>query len=190
MKNVIYDRVTKQIKDYDRDPMPFELSLAIPYPIQLSRTVQEFTGVMVQKINEEGQLLYVHGETETTEASTITTWDTISNTYLVATDQTTPGTDEEGNPIEIPVYETVTTTSEVPVAWEDHEPIMIEEVVSRTYTLDQNCAIFTADEVTEVIANTPTPVSEIEILRQHSAEANQTQSDFMDYIFSVFPEIS
>jgi len=162
MKNVVYDRLTGQVKGYDREPMAFELSIEVPYQINLQKTVEEKTGRMVQKVNEQGELLYLNGEVETTEARTATAYESQTNTYRVSTDQTTTELQDVVQPdgtikkeeIEVPVYDIIITTSEVPIEWEDHEPIMVEEAVGRAYTLEQNCFIFTADEITEAIAST------------------------------------
>jgi|GEM_PF-5514637 len=124
MRNIVYDLFTGMVKDYDRDPLPAEKSIVIPYPILLLKAIQESTGSMIQKVNEQGELLYKKN--------------------IVA--------DEFG-------VETYTETTE----GEDHEPIMVEEIVSRTYTLEQNPYIFTADEVSDAIANT-IPVKSVEQL--------------------------
>lgn len=168
MNNVVYDLFTGQVRGIDRDPLPAERSIEIPYPIQLTKTLEEKTGNMVQKVNDQGQPLYKTNVTtdelgqetytETTEAQTVTKYETQTFTYKVSTDQTTTETvmDSEGNPtrIEVPVYTTITPTSEVPVEWTDNEPIMIEEVIRKTYTLERNPSMFTKEEIEETIANT------------------------------------
>lgn len=194
MKNVVYDRVSRVIRDYDREPLPFELEIKIPYQINLQKTIEEHTGNMVQKVNEQGELLYRSGEVETTEFRVITEFELETHNYRVCTDETITETiiDENENPseVEVPVYNTITSISQVPVSWGYNDPIMIEEVVSRTYTLEQNCSIFTADEVIEAITNTTPTKGELETLKIQLADQNQTQSDFMDYVFTSFPEIS
>lgn len=208
MNNIVYDRVTKQIKGYDRDPLPFESEIKIPYPIQLSKTIQESTGNLIQKVNDEGLPLYkkeivinAFGEvtyTETVDAKTVIEFGTKPNIYRIATNQTTTemrdvlqldGTfvSEE---VEVPVYDTIAPISEIPIVWEDHEPIIIEETVNRAYTLEQNCYIFSVDEVVEAIANATPPITALDLLQSQLAAQNQTQSDFMDYIFISFPDIS
>lgn len=185
MRNVVYDRVTGQVKGYDRDPLPFELEIKIPYPISLQKTVKEPTGNTIQKVDETGQLLYwmdvitpieyggyVEGDintVETTDALTVTTWETRPTTYKASTNQTTTEPQAVIQPdgttvmqeVEVPVYDTITTSVEAPIAWENHEPIMVEEVVDHTYTFEKNCFIFTADEVLNAIANT-VPVKTVE----------------------------
>lgn len=180
MKTIVYDRVSKMVKDCDRPPMPFELSMDIPYPFVLTKTVEEPTGNMIQKVNTDGEPLYkiqtglteMGGEIyeETAEARTITAWETRLHTYRIATDEMViaQGVDEMGEPIdiEVPVYEPMTATVEVPVEWTDHDPIMIPEVISKTYTFEQNCYLFTTDEVAEAIANTVPVPTEIELLKE------------------------
>jgi len=198
MKNVVYDRVTEQIKGYDRDPLPFELSLEIPYPVNLQKTVTELTGNMVQKVNGQGELLYkkdiVNNEfaresyTETTEARTVTVYASQVNTYRVSTDQTTtelqdviqPDGTAKKEEVEVPIYDTITPTSEVPIEWEDHEAIMIEETVERTYTLEQNCFIFTADEITEAITNTIPVKPEVQVTAERVSATEDAIMILMD----------
>jgi hypothetical protein len=175
MKNVVYDLFTGMVSGYDRDPFPAEKSIDIPYPIKLSKTIEEKTGNMVQKVNDEGQLLYDESifdeqedgwyTEETTEPRKVVIWESQTHTYRVSTDRTTTETrmDEFNNPyeFEMAVYEDLIATSEVPIEWEDNEPIMVEEVISKTYAFKQNCCIFTSDEVVEAIVNTiPTKTTE------------------------------
>lgn len=205
MRNVVYDIVTGQIKGYDREPLPFELSIDIPYPISLQKTVKEPTGNMVQKVNEAGQLLYWMdvitpigyggyveediNTVETTDALTVTTWETRPVTYKTSTDQTTtefqaviqPDGTTVMEDVEVPVYDIITTSLEVPIAWNDHEPIIAEEVIVRTYTLEQNCYIFTADEVLNAIANT-VPVKTVEEI---TAERVTMAEDALNVIMTM-----
>jgi len=167
MYNIVFNRLTRQVCGYDRQPMPFELELLIPYPISLSKTVEEITGMVIQKVNENGELLYLNGEVETTEARVATEFETVINTYRIATDEVTLETvvDELGvtTEVEVPIYEEISTSVEMPISFDEHEPIMIDEVVSKTYTFDQNPYIFVVDEVIEAIAATVPVKTEFEL---------------------------
>lgn len=181
MKNVVVDRITKLVKGYDREPQPFELSIEIPYPIQLSKTIEEKTGVLIQKTDADGDSLYktnvaidelgVETYDETVVQRLPTKFETQSFPYKIGTDRFTtelqdvlqPDGSTKQEEVQVPVYDEIVNTVEVPIEWLDNEPIMVEEVVSKTYTLEENCSIFTADEVTEVVARTVIPKTEVEI---------------------------
>lgn len=172
MKNIIYDRVTHQVKGFDRDPLPFELSLVVPYPIDLRKTVEEPTGKTVQKTDADGNLLYktnvtyddqgVESFDETSEVRTATKLSPQTNTYKVGTDKTEMVLQDVTQPdgtiiqqeVEVPVYDEIQTIIQVPTEWTEHDPIMIPEVVTKSYTLEENCSLFTSEEVAEMITKT------------------------------------
>lgn len=194
MNNVVYDLFTGQVRGVDRDPLPAERSIEIPYPIQLTKTVEEQTGVWVQKVNEQGEPIYKKDVTtdelgqetytETTESREETEWEEITHTYNIQTGETEEdSTDEEGNPIKItaPVYEEIHPVERRPVAWIDYDPVRIPEVLLRTYTLEQNPLLFTKEEVETAIANT-TPV-------KSPSEVRDERLDLVEGAVNVFMDM-
>jgi len=185
MKNVVHDLFTDYIRGIDRDPLPAEGSIDLPYPISLTKTVEEKTGNVVQKVNDQGEPLYkdnmtideLTGEETFDEVTTpikVTTYETVTNTYRVVVGETPEEQiNEAGEPVTVmvPVYEEIHPESQVPIEWIDLEPVTVEEVVSRTYTLEQNPFVFTKDEVIEaknksIEDNANLPPTEVELLRE------------------------
>ncbi|HBV85752.1 MAG TPA: hypothetical protein DEF42_03635 [Desulfosporosinus sp.] len=175
--NAVYDLFTNQIKGVNRDPFPAEGNIDLPYPIKLSKTVEERTGNMVQKVNEEGLPLYSKGVwdeelgqeplidpiesqeitdwdgviyLETTESREVTEWEEITHTYRVVVGETLEeSTDEEGNPIlvSVHIYEEIHPVATYPKEWINYDPVMVPETLLRTYTFQENPYIFTREEV-------------------------------------------
>lgn len=207
MKNVIFDLFTGHVKGYDREPLAAEDIIEIPYPIKLSKTVEEKTGNMIQKVNNQEESLYkdevvineITGEESYTEVTTpikVTAYETATNTYkIVVGEEMVEQINEFSEPVlvPVPIYDEITNTSEVPVEWIELEPIMVEEIIFRTYTLEQNPFLFTKDEVIEavnksIVDNTNLPPTEVEVLQECSSLLSDNFAQFMDYYFTVNPE--
>jgi hypothetical protein len=167
MDNVVFNRETKQITGVNREPFPFERGIDLPFPISLQKSTQEPTGKQIQKVNAEGQPLYkinisyVPGNSEeqtevweeTAEARTATQFKDVVNTYQVATGETVPQTttNELGEEviIDVPVYAPLQTISQVPTEWKDNPPIMVDEMTTHTYSINDVFSQFNASEVVE-----------------------------------------
>jgi len=168
MDSAIFNRGSDLIVGTNREPNFYEDKVLLPYTITLSKTISETTSNQIQKTDLEGNPLFkdnivideITGEEsydEVTTSQKITAYETVINNYRIATDQFTQELQnvlqEDGSYqeelVNIPVYETITTNSEVPVSYEQLEPIMIPEIISKTYTFLSNPYIFTADEIVE-----------------------------------------
>jgi hypothetical protein len=61
MNNVVYDRLTREVTGIDRQPLPFEASIHLPYAIDLKKTaIEDVEGTTLPKFNDEGQPLYLN----------------------------------------------------------------------------------------------------------------------------------
>lgn len=188
MKNIVYDLFTGYIKGIDREPLVAEFSIDLPFPINLFKVVEEKTGNMVQKVNDDGELLFkddvmvdeITGEeswVEVTNSCKVTGYETVTNTYrVVVGEEVGEEVDEFGEIVEVvlPIYQEITTTGEIPIEWEDLEPVMFDEVVNKTYSLEQNPFLFTKDEVLlakeqSIIDAQNAPPTEVEILQEDNA---------------------
>ena len=60
MKSATFDLASGQITGVDRQPLPFEREIKLPYPISIMKTIQvPVPGMKVQKRNENGEPLYM-----------------------------------------------------------------------------------------------------------------------------------
>lgn len=145
MENVVFSIETGQVTGVDRQPIPFEKEIKIPYDLTLTKLVPN--GVQkVQKTDEEGHLLYM--------------------TNIV--------TDEEGNlesfevttePVEVLAFETKTVlnkwrdnngtlneqevTITTPVKTQERLPVLIEEPVYESISFEDSFMDFTYEDVLE-----------------------------------------
>lgn len=167
MNNIVFDRLSLKCIGINRDPLPFEFQVNLPYGIQTSKNVQELTGGQIQKVNQSNNPLFKTNIQTTTDEfnNEITTWEettspqtpisfqTVTNTYRVATEEFTTETiiNEFGEEeiIQVPIYETITTTSEIPLETIELEPVLVEEFVNKTYTLENGYMEFDYYEILE-----------------------------------------
>jgi len=167
LNNIVFDRISCQVTGYDRLPQAFEFSVNLPYSISLSKTISELTGNQIQKADSEGLLLFkdniqtdefgVETYTETTETQVVTEYQTITNTYRIATEETTLELQDVVQPdgsiiqeyVQVPVYEEIITESQIPIEFESLQPIMIDEYVDKIYTLENGYMNFTYEEILE-----------------------------------------
>jgi len=164
LQTILFNRTSNFITGIDREKLPYEYSVLLPFDIQLSKTRQESTGQLIQKVNSENQTLYkdniiidpltnVETFDEVTYSEKVISTQTQINTYRIATEEYTTEiiTDEFGEEqvIQTPIYTEIQTTSEVPVSWENLDPIMIPEIINKTVTLENNMLAFNYEEVLE-----------------------------------------
>lgn len=164
MQTILFNRTSNFITGIDREKLPYEYSVLTPFPITLSKSIQESTGQQIQKTNSENQPLFkdniqIDSETgietfdEVTNPTKVISTQTVTNEYRIATDQYTSetiinelGKEEE---IQIPIYTTISTSSEIPLETVELEPVLVEEFVNKTYTLENGYMEFDYEEILE-----------------------------------------
>lgn len=140
MENVIFNRNTHQVTGLNRPAQPGEYSVAFPFVLVLTKIVSEVMG-QKQKVNEMGQLLYkdnvvvdeVSGrETydEVTEVRKAVAFEEVVNKYII-----------DGEEVEVP--------GQVPTEWVDLDPVLIDDVVQKSVSFEENPYIFEYVEVLE-----------------------------------------
>jgi hypothetical protein len=199
LKEILFNKGTDFCVSFDRPKGAFEYSVLIPYPIQLSKTIQENTGNQIQKVNDQNELLFktniktttdefgneVITYDSTTENQTVISYEEVTNTYRIQTDTITheetvtetiitgynevpvTWTDEEGIEhteiqqvpiteevtktilVEEPVYETMEVKSQIPNEVIPNEPIMVDEIITKTITLQDSPFDFSYEEILE-----------------------------------------
>ncbi len=123
MDNVTYDRATGVITGVDRQPLPFEGEIKLPFDISPIKTVWNDTGLKVQKKNELDQLLYL----DNVEVD--------GNDNLISATEVTYGYKEvDGNLVELP-----------PAS----EPLL----QPATYKLQENTFVFNTEDVVNAKKN-------------------------------------
>lgn len=166
--NVLFNRATQMVVGLNRPARPFEFEVVLEGTPQLSKTIQEVHG-QVQKKNDVGQPLYkdnvMVGELgqetfeEVTESRKAISFEDQTFTYRTV--------DEEGN--ETPI----TGTSQVPTAFEDLEPVMVDNVVHGSVSFEANPMHFHHDEV----VGAPVKLSIEDELRKENLELKLTTAD-------------
>lgn len=163
MQTILFDRSSNKITGIGREKLPYEYSVHVPFDIQLSKTVQESTGQLIQKVNSENQPLYkdeivideITGEEsyiEVTTSQKVTAFEIVKNVYKIAvSEEMVEQVNEFGETVlvPVPVYEEIVTNSENPISWDDLEQIMIPEIINKTVTLENNMFEFDYEEVLE-----------------------------------------
>lgn len=163
MQNIVFDRHNLKCKGLDRFPLPYEFSIYLPYPILSSKKISEQTSNQVQKTNLEGNLLYKDNiqvnefglETfhEVIYSEKVIKTEIVVNQYKIVTEnfilETITNELGEEQEIQIPIYTTIETTSEIPIEYEQLQPIMINEVISKTYIFPDNYLIFDYNSIIE-----------------------------------------
>ena len=162
MNNIVFDRQSRLIRGIDRETLPFERSIQLPFPITLSKQISIPTNQLIQKTNSEGLPLYkenisINPETneesytETLSPQTPTEFETQINTYKIIIGETTEEQINEFGEtilISIPIYETITNTSQIPISFQENPPILIPEIIIRTVSIENEYMEFSAEEVT------------------------------------------
>jgi len=163
LQTILFDRSSNKITGIGREKLPYEYSVHVPFDIQLSKTVQESTGQLIQKVNSENQPLYkdeivideITGEEsyiEVTTSQKVTAFEIVKNVYKIAvSEEMVEQVNEFGETVlvPVPVYEEIVTNSENPISWDDLEQIMIPEIINKTVTLENNMFEFDYEEVLE-----------------------------------------
>lgn len=138
--NINIDRVTGKVV---LSPSTLTFQVSVDDNFNPSKTIEVIEG-QKQKTNEQGQLLYYKQGIEyggyiednceeTTEARTITK--TESKEVI------NKRSDEDGTEHSEPV------TIDEPVEWVDNEPVMVDNVISKTITFAEDPTQFTAEEI-------------------------------------------
>ena len=171
MKTILFDRISNKITGIDREQLNFEYSVLLPYPINLNKTISEPTNQLIQKANENDQYLYkdniqtitnefgneIESYDETIESEKVIEWDERTVTYKIASDEyITELQDviqEDGSiiqeEVQIPIYQEITNVVQVPKTIVKLEPIMIDQMVGKTYNLENGYMNFDYFEVLE-----------------------------------------
>jgi len=158
MKTILFDRISNKVKGIDREKFPHEYSVLLPYPINLNKTISESTNEKIQKVNENDEYLYkdniqiitdefgneIETYDETIESEKVIEWDEQTVTYRIASDEYTTELQgliqEDGSIIQeevkIPVYQEITNVVNVPKIIVKLEPVMIDQMVGKNYTLE------------------------------------------------------
>jgi len=171
LKTILFDRISNKITGIDREQLNFEYSVLLPYPINLNKTISEPTNQLIQKVNENDQYLYkdniqtitnefgneIESYDETIESEKVIEWDERTVTYKIASDEyITELQDviqEDGSiiqeEVQIPIYQEITNVVQVPKTIVKLEPIMIDQMVGKTYNLENGYMNFDYFEVLE-----------------------------------------
>lgn len=142
MANVLFSRLDNTVTGLDRPAAgPGEFTVQLPYEFHLTKPITHVYGEK-QKTNEYGELLYKDNVTlgedgeehfdEVTVDRKPTAWEDVTNTYNVV---------GEGGPQEL------TTTTQVPVAWEELQPVMVPNEITHYITFQETPALFSYDEI-------------------------------------------
>ena len=163
MNNITFNRSTNIVTGLNRSPLPYEFQVLTPFPITLSKSIQESTNQQIQKTNSENQPLFkdniqtdeqgIEIFDEVTKPTKVISTQMVTNEYKIATDQYTSetiinelGEEEE---IQIPIYTTISTSSEIPLETIELEPVLVEEFITKTYNLENGYMNFDYYEVLE-----------------------------------------
>jgi len=171
MKTILFDRISNKITGIDREKLNFEYSVLLPFPINLNKTISEPTNEKIQKVNDNGEYLYkdniqtitdefgneIETYDETIESEKVIEWDKQTVTYRIASDEyITELQDviqEDGSivqeEVQIIVYQEITNVVNVPKTIVKLEPVMIDGIVGRIYTLENGYMNFDYHEVLE-----------------------------------------
>ena len=171
MKTILFDRISNKITGIDREKLNFEYSVLLPFPINLNKTISEPTNEKIQKVNDNGEYLYKDNIQitidefgneaevfdETIESEKAIEWDEQTVTYRIASDEyITELQDviqEDGSviqeEIQIPIYQEITNVVNVPKTIVKLEPVMIDQMVGKNYTLENGYMNFDYYEVLE-----------------------------------------
>ena len=163
MNNITFNRSTNIVTGLNRPSLPYEYQVNLPFSITLSKSIQVPTNQLIQKTNSENLPLYkdevtideITGEEsyiETTNSQKVTKYESVTNTYkIVIGEEMVEQTNEFGEIVlvPVPIYDEIVTTSEIPIAWDELEPIMIPEVITKTVTFPDQYMEFDYEEVLE-----------------------------------------
>jgi len=171
MKTILFDRISNKITGIDREKLNFEYSVLLPFPINLNKTISEPTNEKIQKVNDNGEYLYkdniqtitdefgneIETYDETIESEKVIEWDKQTVTYRIASDEYITelqfDNQEDGSivqeEVQIIVYQEITNVVNVPKTIVKLEPVMIDGIVGRIYTLENGYMNFDYHEVLE-----------------------------------------
>jgi len=152
MENIVFNRETLKCCGCDRSPLSYEFEVKTPYPINLNKTISEPTNEKIQKVNDKVEVF-----DETIESEKVIEWDEQTVTYRIASDEyITELQDviqEDGSviqeEIQIPIYQEITNVVNVPKTIVKLEPVMIDQMVGKNYTLENGYMNFDYYEVLE-----------------------------------------
>jgi len=173
MQNVVFDRISRQITRINTEEiLPFQREIKLPFPITISKQISVPTNQLIQKTNSENLPLYkenitINPETneesytETLSPQTPIEFQTQTVEYKIATDEFTTELQDEIQPdgsilqveVQIPVYTTITNTSQIPISFQENPPILIPEIITRTVSIENEYMEFSAEEVTDAKQN-------------------------------------
>ena len=171
MENIVFNRETLKCCGFDRSPLQYEFEVKTPYPINLNKTISEPTNEKIQKVNENDEYLYkdniqtitdefgneIETYDETIESEKVIEWDEQTVIYKITSDEyITELQDviqEDGSiiqeEVQIPIYQEITNVVNVPKTIVKLEPVMIDQMVGKTYTLENGYMNFDYYEVLE-----------------------------------------
>ena len=171
MENIVFNRETLKCCGFDRSPLQYEFEVKTPYPINLNKTISETTNEKIQKVNENDEYLYkdniqtitdefgneIETYDETIESEKVIEWDEQTVIYKITSDEyITELQDviqEDGSiiqeEVQIPIYQEITNVVNVPKTIVKLEPVMIDQMVGKTYTLENGYMNFDYYEVLE-----------------------------------------
>ena len=171
MENIVFNRETLKCCGFDRSPLQYEFEVKTPYPINLNKTISETTNEKIQKVNENDEYLYkdniqtitdefgneIETYDETIESEKVIEWDEQTVIYKITSDEyITELQDviqEDGSiiqeEVQIPIYQEITNVVNVPKTIVKLEPVMIDQMVGKNYTLENGYMNFDYYEVLE-----------------------------------------
>ena len=171
MENIVFNRETLKCCGFDRSPLQYEFEVKTPYPINLNKTISEPTNEKIQKVNENDEYLYkdniqtitdefgneIETYDETIESEKVIEWDEQTVIYKITSDEyITELQDviqEDGSiiqeEVQIPIYQEITNVVNVPKTIVKLEPVMIDQMVNKTYTLENGYMNFDYFEALE-----------------------------------------
>lgn len=142
MDNVIFSRQDHTVTGLNRQAGPAEYSLALPFPITVTKTLERVNGEM-QKADENGLPLY---------KSTLILSEDGQERYIEVTTARIPTAFEEMTRDYTLVNEDgsrtlVINTAQVPIEWEDLQPVMVPNVEQYLVSFADQPSLFTYDEI-------------------------------------------
>lgn len=145
MENVVFSLETGQVTGVDRQPLPFEKEIKVPYDLNLTKLV-EHGSRKVQKKDEEGHLLYMTNIV-TDEEGILESFDETTEAVEVLETETktvlNKWKDADGTLNE---QEVIVTT---PIKTQERLPVLVDEPVYETVLFEDSFMDFTYEEVIE-----------------------------------------
>lgn len=141
--HVSLDKLTNEVKGINLSPNPLTLNIEVKENFTLSKSITEVNPEkpIIQKVNENGEELYKDNVIDEFTFNEVHYPDGKKPIKFEDKEVTNTWTDEEG------VEHSQTVTVQVPVEWEDLEPVMIDNYHTITVTLKERPSAFTLEEV-------------------------------------------